>query len=88
MENVTLFTAGQTQTGSGFRAGGILWVMVWKPAKRRNFVVLQFAVFAPDKIPLDSLGLFGNFTRHLLENHSDIMLKGLEIRQRSPQEFC
>ncbi|KAF7652577.1 hypothetical protein LDENG_00095130 [Lucifuga dentata] len=33
-------------------------------------------VFVPEKIPYESLGLFGTFSRNLVDNHADIMYKG------------
>ncbi|MEQ2160273.1 hypothetical protein GOODEAATRI_031917, partial [Goodea atripinnis] len=39
-------------------------------------VILQFTVFAPEKIPFDHLGPFGSFCRYLVDNHADLMYKG------------
>lgn len=53
-------------------------VIVWKQFEVKNmkFLFFQFAVFDPDKIPLDALGPFGSFTRYLVQNHSGLLFKG------------
>ncbi|XP_019943677.1 transmembrane protein 254 [Paralichthys olivaceus] len=33
-------------------------------------------VFAPEKIPFESLGVFGSFCKHLVDNYANIMYKG------------
>ncbi|XP_013886922.1 transmembrane protein 254 [Austrofundulus limnaeus] len=61
------------QDGSRFfRRTSLFWIITVSLAVG----YFSFAVFDPDKIPLDSLGPFGSFTRHLVQNHPGLLLKG------------
>ena len=37
--------------------------------------VLQGVVFAPEKLPLQYLGLFGTFCRYLVDNYAGVLFK-------------
>ncbi|KAF6737399.1 Transmembrane protein 254 [Oryzias melastigma] len=55
-----------------FRRTSLFWMLT----VTLSVAYFTFMVFAPEKIPFQSLGVFGSFCRHLVENYAGLMHKG------------
>uniref|UniRef100_A0A3P9K8F8 Transmembrane protein 254 n=2 Tax=Oryzias latipes TaxID=8090 RepID=A0A3P9K8F8_ORYLA len=50
--------------------------LFWMVTVSLSVAYFTLMVFAPEKIPLQSLGVFGSFCRHLVDNYAGLMHKG------------
>ncbi|XP_076025351.1 transmembrane protein 254 [Genypterus blacodes] len=50
--------------------------LFWMVAVTLSMTYFTFTVFAPGKIPYKSLGQFGTFSKHLVDNYPGLLWKG------------
>ncbi|XP_029927267.1 transmembrane protein 254 [Myripristis murdjan] len=55
-----------------FRRTSLFWIIT----VTLSMGYFTCTVFVPEKIPFESLGPLGTLSRHLVDNHADLMYKG------------